>query len=214
MRTLTSAERRARRAAAHHLHPVVTIGHHGLTPAVLHEIDVALNAHELVKIRVFSDDREERAALLARICDGLDAAAVQHLGKILTVWRPAPEPELPVAKPRKTPSKDTGKRRRPNSQGDTRRSRTESGAPRTKSPPAAPGGPSARHRNPAPRGDSRADAKPFARRGPASATGHEPTRRPPRVAGSGKSAKRGPVATGGGKPRSAVPGTRRRRTPR
>ena len=84
MRTLTPAERRAFRAKAHPLHPVVSIGQHGLTPAVLHEIDVKLLAHELIKIRVFNDDRGEREALLARICDDLDAAPVQHLGKILT----------------------------------------------------------------------------------------------------------------------------------
>lgn len=93
MRTLTPAERRAHRASAHPLHPVVTIGHHGLTPAVLHEIDVNLLAHQLIKIRVFDDDRDERAALLTTICDALDAAPVQHLGKILTIWRPAPPPE-------------------------------------------------------------------------------------------------------------------------
>jgi RNA-binding protein YhbY len=80
------------------LHPVVAIGQHGLTPAVLHEIDVNLLAHELIKIRVFGDDRDQREALLERICGDLDAAPVQHLGKILTIWRPAPpaEPE-PVA---------------------------------------------------------------------------------------------------------------------
>ena len=93
MRTLTPAERRAFRAKAHALHPVVAIGQHGLTPAVLHEIDVNLLAHQLIKIRVFSDDREARDALLTEICDALDAAPVQHLGKILTIWRPAPPPE-------------------------------------------------------------------------------------------------------------------------
>ncbi len=93
MRTLTPAERRAFRAKAHSLHPVVAIGHHGLTPAVLHEIDVNLLAHELIKIRVFSDERSERDTLLATICADLDAAPVQHLGKILTIWRPAPPPE-------------------------------------------------------------------------------------------------------------------------
>jgi putative YhbY family RNA-binding protein len=100
MQTLTPAERRAFRARAHSLHPVVAIGQHGLTPAVLHEIDVNLLAHELIKIRVFGDDRDQREALLARICGDLDAAPVQHLGKILTIWRPAPPPE-PVAPPPK-----------------------------------------------------------------------------------------------------------------
>jgi putative YhbY family RNA-binding protein len=91
MKSLTPAERRALRAKAHPLHPVVIVGHHGLTPAVLHEIDVNLLAHELIKVRVASDDRDERETLLARISDALDAAPVQHLGKVLTIWRPAPE---------------------------------------------------------------------------------------------------------------------------
>ena len=91
METLTALERRELRAKAHHLRPVVTIGTHGLTPAVLHEIDVALKAHELIKIRVFSDVRGERDALLEEICSALDCAPVQHLGKLLIVWRRNPD---------------------------------------------------------------------------------------------------------------------------
>jgi putative YhbY family RNA-binding protein len=102
MRTLAPAQRRAFRAQAHSLHPVVAIGQHGLTPAVLHEIDVNLLAHELIKIRVFGDDRDEREALLERICSAVDAAPVQHLGKILTIWRPAPPPQPKPAVQRPT----------------------------------------------------------------------------------------------------------------
>ncbi len=91
MRTLTPAQRRALRAKAHHLSACASIGQGGLTPAVLHEIDVSLRAHELVKIRVFAAERDVREAMLARICEALDAAPVQHLGKVLVVWRPAPE---------------------------------------------------------------------------------------------------------------------------
>ncbi len=90
MKTLDPAQRRALRAQAHHLHPVVSIGHQGLTPAVLHEIDLSLLAHELVKIRVFSDERAEREALLQQVCEALDAAPVQHLGKVLVLFRAAP----------------------------------------------------------------------------------------------------------------------------
>src|SRR5512141_2192699 len=103
MKTLTPAFRRELRARAHSLHPVVAIGQHGLTPPVLHEIDLNLLAHELIKIRVFGDDRDQREALLARICGELDAAPVQHLGKILTVWRPAPPPEPVVPAPKRRP---------------------------------------------------------------------------------------------------------------
>jgi putative YhbY family RNA-binding protein len=96
--TLTPARRRELRAAAHHLHPVVAIGQHGLTPAVLHEIDVALAAHELVKIRVFNDDRAERENMLARVCAELDALPVQHLGKMLILWRAKPVAAKPSAR--------------------------------------------------------------------------------------------------------------------
>jgi putative YhbY family RNA-binding protein len=91
------------RAKAHHLHPVVSIGVHCLTRTVLHEIDVNLRARELVKVRVFGDDRDARERLLAQVCTELDAAPVQHLGKTLTLWRPAPAPE-PVAAAVKTRS--------------------------------------------------------------------------------------------------------------
>ena len=96
--SLTPARRRELRAAAHHLHPVVAIGQHGLTPAVLHEIDVALKAHELVKLRVSSGDRAERDALFARVCEELAAAPVQHLGKVLILWREQPAVEAPARK--------------------------------------------------------------------------------------------------------------------
>ena len=96
MNPLTPAERRALRAKAHHLQPVVTIGHHGLTPAVLHEIDLALGKHELIKVRVFSDEREQREAMLEQVCAEMDCAAVQHLGKVLVLWRPNPELKKPA----------------------------------------------------------------------------------------------------------------------
>ena len=91
MDPLTPIQRRELRAKAHHLEPVVMVGHHGLTPAVLHEIDVALLAHDLVKVRVLSDDRDAREAMLAKACDALDCAPVQHVGKVLVLWRPNPE---------------------------------------------------------------------------------------------------------------------------
>ncbi|MFI4888278.1 MAG: YhbY family RNA-binding protein [Burkholderiales bacterium] len=90
MDPFSSAFRRELRARAHPLHPVVSIGQHGLTPTVLREIGVALTAHELIKVRVGSDDREERKSLLARICAELDCGAVQQIGKLLVLWRPRP----------------------------------------------------------------------------------------------------------------------------
>lgn len=110
MITLTPSQRRELRARAHPLHPVVAIGHAGLSPAVLHEIDVALTAHELVKVRVHSDDRDEREAHLAGICESLEAAPVQHLGKLLILWRPVPKP-APEPRRREKPAKSPARRR-------------------------------------------------------------------------------------------------------
>jgi putative YhbY family RNA-binding protein len=98
MDPLSPTERRDLRALAHHLEPVVTIGHHGLTPAVLHEIDLALLAHDLVKVRVLGDDRQARDAMLAQACEALDCAPVQHVGKVLVLWRPNPKRKKKAAK--------------------------------------------------------------------------------------------------------------------
>ena len=85
---LTPAQRKDKRADAHHLDPVVMIGGDGLTPAVIKEIDAALNAHGLIKVRVFSDERETRNAFFASLAEQLSAAAIQHIGKLLVLWRP------------------------------------------------------------------------------------------------------------------------------
>ena len=88
---LTPAQRKVHRAEAHHLDPVVLIGGDGLTAAVRKEIDAALKAHGLIKVRVFSDDRTAREAMLQTLADELDAAPIQHIGKLLVLWRPMPE---------------------------------------------------------------------------------------------------------------------------
>jgi RNA-binding protein len=88
---ISPVERRELRGRAHHIDPVVLIGTDGATPAVLKEAEAALSAHGLIKIRVFSDDRAAREALLASLSDALGAAAVQHIGKLLVLWRPIPE---------------------------------------------------------------------------------------------------------------------------
>jgi putative YhbY family RNA-binding protein len=98
--TLTAAERKDLRGQAHHLDPVVIVGAEGLTPAVLKEADAALNAHGLIKVRVFSDERETRALALAQMSEALNAAAVQHIGKLLVLWRPIPAAAKPVAESR------------------------------------------------------------------------------------------------------------------
>ena len=190
MQTLSATERRALRAKAHHLRPVVSIGQHGLTPAVVHEIDVNLTAHELLKIRVFSEDRAERDALLARICSELDAAPVQHLGKLLIVWRPAPEP--PAADPpRAARRSDVGP-----AAGAAQGKKTRAGARKEHLPEI----PASRRRKPAPHSA-------------APATRKTPDKRPPRglAAGKQRGAASATITTG---PQAQGPRTRRRRTPR
>jgi putative YhbY family RNA-binding protein len=90
--SLTPSARKQKRAEAHHLDPVVSIGTDGATAAVRRELDAALAAHGLVKVRVFSDDRAAREVLLAELSTALGAAPVQHIGKLLVLWR------QPVAK--------------------------------------------------------------------------------------------------------------------
>ena len=87
---ITSQERSALRAAAHSLRPVVLIGDRGLSDAVLKEIDLNLNAHHLIKVRVAGEEREARNAMLETICDRLSCALVHHLGKTLIIYRPDP----------------------------------------------------------------------------------------------------------------------------
>jgi len=88
---LTPSERKEKRADAHHLDPVVMVGGDGLTPPVVKEIDAALNAHGLIKVRVFSDDRSARDEMLSELAGKLNAAPIQHIGKLLVLWRPMPE---------------------------------------------------------------------------------------------------------------------------
>jgi RNA-binding protein YhbY len=71
----------------------VQIGAEGLTPGVLKELNAALKAHGLIKVRVFSDDRAAREALLGQLAEQLDAAPIQHIGKLLVLWRPIPPKE-------------------------------------------------------------------------------------------------------------------------
>ena len=93
---LTPAERRIHRADAHHLDPVVLIGGDGLTPAVKKEVNAALNAHGLIKVRVFGDDRAARELMYQELAAELSAAPVQHIGKLLVLWRPIPAKEKTV----------------------------------------------------------------------------------------------------------------------
>lgn len=100
MQKLTPVERSALRAEAHGLKPVVIIGEAGLTPSVIKEISSSLDSHGLIKVRVFGDDREMRTEIYENICTELQAHPVQHIGKLLVIYRPKKE----VVKERSTKS--------------------------------------------------------------------------------------------------------------
>jgi RNA-binding protein len=98
---LTPVQRRALRAAAHHLHPVVSIAGNGLSDTVAKEIGRALAAHELIKVKLYGIERAEREALLTEICTRLECAPVQHIGNILVLWKENLDQEAPKASRRR-----------------------------------------------------------------------------------------------------------------
>jgi RNA-binding protein len=87
---LTSRERAHLKARAHALEPVVYAGNAGVTDTLVAEVDRALTAHELIKLKVGTDDRADRVAIGDEICARTDAAAVHRVGKVLILWRPRP----------------------------------------------------------------------------------------------------------------------------
>jgi RNA-binding protein len=94
MKTLTPAQRQHLKSLAHSRQPVVMIGNNGLTPAVMKEIDLALNAHELIKIKAASDEPDTRRAWLEEIAAATGAAPVQQIGKVLVIYRAADKPVI------------------------------------------------------------------------------------------------------------------------
>lgn len=88
--TLTPRERSSLKARAHALEPVVHVGHGGVTDAVVAELERALTAHELIKVRAGGADRDERQTILEQITARTDAAVVQTVGKVMVLWRPRP----------------------------------------------------------------------------------------------------------------------------
>ena len=91
---LTARERAHLKARAHALEPVVQAGSSGVTDALVAEVDRALTAHELIKVKVNAVDRAERFAIGDEICTRTDAAAVHRVGKVVILWRPRPK-EIP-----------------------------------------------------------------------------------------------------------------------
>lgn len=110
---LSTDQRRFLRAQAHHLNPTVMIGNQGLTDAVVRELARSLDAHELVKVRVLGDDREVRNTLMNEICEQLDCAPVQHIGKLLIVYRPGTDPKIELPSGKFKPAKPAAEPKAP-----------------------------------------------------------------------------------------------------
>ena len=88
--SLTPRERSHLKARAHSLEPIVRVGHAGLSDKLVAEVDRALGAHELVKVRLDDADRDAREAQGDDLSARTDAAIVQRVGKIIVLWRPRP----------------------------------------------------------------------------------------------------------------------------
>ena len=117
---LTPAERQALKGRAHRLRPVVLVGGDGLTPPVVAEVDRALEAHELIKIRVMGEDRDARERVLGEVCAATDATPVQHIGRILVIYREQSEKSVPKALSARRPAPRRKPERRARTPGPTR----------------------------------------------------------------------------------------------
>lgn len=93
--SLTPRERTMLKGRAHPLEPVVQVGHAGLSDAVVAEVERALTAHELIKVRIGGADRAAREEMGDALCARTDATPVQRVGKILVLWRPRPAEPTP-----------------------------------------------------------------------------------------------------------------------
>ncbi len=84
---MLSSLRQALKAKAHHLKPVILIGSKGLTPAVINETEIALLAHELIKVKINGAEKEERSEITTELCTALKAELVQSIGNTSIIYR-------------------------------------------------------------------------------------------------------------------------------
>jgi len=149
---MTPARRSELRSQAHSLNPVVIIGDKGLTDEVLAEIDRSLKAHELIKIRAATDDRGARELWMQKICERLEAHAIQTIGKVLVVYRenfdkPREKPAS-VQEPVKRGGTDDPRKRKRDEVKRKLAATTRTSRPRSRTPSPRPeSGPRRRRRN-------------------------------------------------------------------
>lgn len=97
--TLSEPQKHHLKRLGHALKPVVLMGSAGLTPAVMNEIELTLDHHELIKVKLVAEDREQRRTLAAEIAESTGAALVQLIGNIALLYRPNPDKKRRIALP-------------------------------------------------------------------------------------------------------------------
>lgn len=97
---LTAAQTRFLRGQAHELRAILQVGGKGVTDPVLAELDSALEHHELVKVRIASDDRDQRQGIIAELAERSGASLVQQIGKVAVLYRPATTGKRQIVLPR------------------------------------------------------------------------------------------------------------------
>ena len=149
---LTPSRRSELRSEAHKLDPIVIIGDKGLTDEVLAEIDRSLKAHELIKVRANTNDRDARELWMEKICERLKAEAIQQIGKILVVYRQnfdkpreALTPQAPTP-PRRSGTDDPRKRKKAEQERKLAAASTRTSRPRFRTPSDRPESGSRRRR--------------------------------------------------------------------
>jgi RNA-binding protein len=96
---LSSTQKRYLRGLAHSLKPVIMVGNKGVSDMLIAEFSIALDDHELIKVKLAGDDREERAAQIAKLAEAARAELVQSIGKVACFYRRnADKPKLALPK--------------------------------------------------------------------------------------------------------------------
>ena len=96
---ITTSQKRYLRGLAHSLSPIVMLGQKGITPNLITELKVAIDRHELIKVRLSGGDKAERSAQIDALTAGSDSELVQTIGHTATLWkRNEKEPKLVLPK--------------------------------------------------------------------------------------------------------------------
>lgn len=100
MKKLTNNQKKFLRARGHILNPVIMIGQHGLSESVLAELEVSMTKHELLKIKIRAEDREDRQRMIDEIIKVSKAHLIQVIGSVMVIYRAFDE-EPEIILPRK-----------------------------------------------------------------------------------------------------------------